>query len=182
MKKTRVSNRNNDEKYSEFQLTNILIDSLLESRLSKITSPEEYSETYIGREINSPSFITDICIAGSKSKTTLRRFDNEDVDFIAIEVKISDWVGGLYQAWRYTRFAEKSFLAIYSPFLKRVNINEFRNRNIGLISFDEFNTDVIVSPSINRFRSNTHEEAMRSRIYSNVLNAKDTLPYSYMAY
>lgn len=67
-------------------------------------------------------------------------------NFYAIEAKLSDWKGGFYQALRYKNFAQKSFLAISSDFIHRVDKDLLISNNIGLISVSTNKTSMVISP------------------------------------
>lgn len=66
--------------------------------------------------------------------------------FYAIEAKLSDWKGGFYQALRYKNFAQKSFLAISSDFIHRVDKDLLISNNIGLISVSVNKTSIVIYP------------------------------------
>ena len=154
---------------SEYQLAAFLFDSLKNGGIKKFIDTDLFDEIYIDREVGNSSYISDICItANSKNKT--------DKTIIAIEVKISDWENGLYQAWRYKNFAEQSFLAIYRPFSKSVDTKEFVKNNIGLILFDEKGFDIVIYPETNSFSENTYGCGLREKIFGSLLNAKYICP------
>jgi len=67
-------------------------------------------------------------------------------EFYAIEAKLKDWKSGLYQAIRYKNFAQKSFLAMSSDYIHRVDKNILLEKNIGLISVSIDNTQIIINP------------------------------------
>lgn len=67
-------------------------------------------------------------------------------EFYAIEAKLKDWKSGLYQAMRYKNFAQKSFLALSSEYIHRVDKNLLIENNIGLISVAIENTRIIINP------------------------------------
>lgn len=76
-------------------------------------------------------------------------------EVIAIEAKLSDHRGGLIQAKRYQYFADKSFLALPNTIKQRVDLNDFKEANIGLIFFDTENNSIeIIEPK----RTNTKIE------------------------
>jgi len=66
--------------------------------------------------------------------------------FYAVEAKLSDWKSGYYQALRYNNFAQKSFLAISSDFVHRVDKDLLISNNIGLISVSIEKTSIIINP------------------------------------
>jgi len=67
-------------------------------------------------------------------------------EFYAIEAKLEDWKSGFYQALRYKNFAQKSFLALSSEYIHRVDNNLLIQNNIGLISVSVDNTRIIINP------------------------------------
>ncbi len=67
-------------------------------------------------------------------------------EFYAIEAKLKDWKSGLYQAIRYKNFAQKSFLALSSEYIHRVDKNLLIENRIGLISVALENTRIIINP------------------------------------
>jgi len=67
-------------------------------------------------------------------------------EFYAIEAKLKDWKSGLYQAIRYKNFAQKSFLALSSEYIHRVDKNLLLQNNIGLISVSIDNTRILFNP------------------------------------
>lgn len=164
-------------KANESELTSHLLRELQEGGVHKLISDKPSQAIQFYREVGNSSYITDICISTScgGAKKTME-FNNNEVGFVAIEVKISNWKDGLYQAWRYSNFAERSFLALYRPYIKRVNLRDFETNNIGLIAFDEKNIDVILYPRINRFHQNTYEESIRKQMWEKILNTQGVLP------
>ena len=67
-------------------------------------------------------------------------------EFLAIEAKLRDWKNGYFQALRYKNFAQKSFLALPSEYIHRVDKNLLRQNNIGLISVSIDKTRIIIYP------------------------------------
>lgn len=67
-------------------------------------------------------------------------------DLISIEAKLKDWRSGFYQALRYQFFSQKSFLAISSEYVHRVDINTLKLSNIGLISVSKNGIEIIFNP------------------------------------
>lgn len=68
-------------------------------------------------------------------------------EFHAIEAKLKDWKGGLYQAMRYKNFAQRSYLALSSEYIHRVDKNLFIENNIGLISVSIESARIIINPN-----------------------------------
>ena len=159
----------------ETELTTFLVKNLQKDGIRKLMNLTSSQDIRLHREVGNSAFVADICV--SVSAHNEKEFNNRKVRFVAIEVKISDWENGLYQAWRYNNFADKSFLAIYKPYLDRVNLDECINNNVGLIVFDENSFDVIQRPKTNKFRQNTYEAGVRERIWNNCLtNAQSVCP------
>jgi len=67
-------------------------------------------------------------------------------DFFAFEVKLSDWKSGFYQSLRYKNFAHKSYLAISSDFIHRVDKKLLISNNIGLLSVSVNKTSIVINP------------------------------------
>ncbi len=152
----------------EAELTTFLVQNLQRDGIRNLMNLKSSPDIRLHREVGNSAFVADICI--SISSGSEEEFNNRTVKFLAIEVKIRDWENGLYQAWRYNNFAEKSFLAIYKPFAERVNLEEFANNNVGLIIFDENSFDVVIRPKTNKFRSNTYESGVRERMWGTCLS------------
>jgi len=71
-------------------------------------------------------------------------------EFYSVEAKINDWKNGLYQALRYQNFSQKSYLAISSDFIHRVDKKELIKANIGLISVSKERSFVVINPKKNK--------------------------------
>ncbi len=86
---------------------------------------------------------------------------------IAIEAKLSNWKRGLYQAYRYKQFANLSYLAIYSKNVHRAlkHLDLFKTYNVGLISVDKNNIEILYNPTKETVSSN-HYSAFA---YENIL-------------
>ena len=56
-------------------------------------------------------------------------------EVVAVEAKLSNWQRGLYQAYRYKEYANKSYLALYERYLHRAlkHIDDFIRFNVGLV-------------------------------------------------
>ena len=145
-------------------LTTVLVEQLQNGGIKKLTRSHRKAE--FRREHGDNSFRADIFIALSKEDSQRDTFDRNSVNFIAIEVKIKDWKQGLYQAWKYNTFAEKSFLALYKKYAKNVDISMFQQYNVGLISFDENTIEVLNVPKNNRFQAKSYSDDLRERLWS----------------
>ncbi|MCA9335695.1 hypothetical protein KC967_02240 [Candidatus Saccharibacteria bacterium] len=70
----------------------------------------------------------------------------------AIEAKLSDWKGGIWQANRYSNVADKVYLAMPPEYIHRVDTEECKRKGVGLISFDPITKrhKVLVKPNSQR--------------------------------
>lgn len=95
------------------------------------------------------------------------RYQNGLRQSVAIEAKLKDWKRGLFQAYRYRRYADKSYLAVYSkhinPPLK--NIDQFKKHNVGLIEV----TDETLHVHFHPVKQNEADEFMKAVAYENLL-------------
>ncbi|NIA12050.1 MAG: hypothetical protein GWP10_20590 [Nitrospiraceae bacterium] len=66
--------------------------------------------------------------------------------FYAIEAKLKDWKGGFYQAIRYKTFAQKTYLALSSDYIHRVDKDLFIKNNVGLLSVSKNKIKIIINP------------------------------------
>lgn len=69
--------------------------------------------------------------------TSVKKIDAVTKNFIAIEAKISDWKAGLEQAIRYKQYANEVYVAISSDFIDKVDKEQLKKMNIGLMSVSE---------------------------------------------
>lgn len=88
-----------------------------------------------------------------------RKIKEYEVGFsevVAIEAKLKDWKRGLYQARRYRGYANKSYLAVYSPYIHRAqqNIEQFKKYNVGLIEVKEDGLVIHHEPTRERAKYN----------------------------
>jgi len=161
----------------EYKLTSQLLKTLQQGELSKIIKKTKGKNIEMKREVGNNSFFADILIALSSKKIRSGVFDAKQTKFFAIEVKISDWRQGLYQAWRYCSFAEKSYLALYKKYAKNVDIDLFKKHNVGLIIFDENTIQVLYNPTLNRFKNdNSYEAKLREKIWQRSLSIQAVQP------
>lgn len=65
---------------------------------------------------------------------------------ISVEAKLKKWKDGYYQALRYKCFSHKSFLAISNEFVRNVDVNLFKENNIGLISVFRDGIKILYNP------------------------------------
>lgn len=156
-------------------LTQLLVEQLQSGGLKKLTRANKQAE--FTRELGDNSFRTDIFITLSKEGVAATEISNrKDVHFIAIEVKIRDWMQGLYQAWKYNAFAEKSYLALYRKYAKNVDVSLFRAYNVGLIVFDETSISVLNKPTGNKFVEETHSLDIREKLWKKLSTVKSVTP------
>lgn len=66
--------------------------------------------------------------------TTIKKVDAVTRNFIAVEAKVSDWKAGLEQAVRYKQYANEVYVALSSEYILKVDRQQFKNLNIGLMS------------------------------------------------
>ncbi len=140
-------------------LTKILVEQLQSGGIKKLTRAQSQAE--FRRELGDNSFRADIFITLSNGDA---RPADQRTHFIAIEVKVKDWKQGLYQAWRYNAFAEKSYLALYRKHAKNVDLELFRQYNVGLIIFDETSIEVLNTPRHSKFAQQLYSRELRARL------------------
>ena len=142
-------------------LTKILVEKLESGEIKKIIKSNlRNSSVNYFREMGTNAFRADIFISLNKITDT----KNNRAHFIAIEVKIKDWKQGLYQAWKYNAFAEKSYLAIYKKYAKNIDIKMFEKYNVGLIIFDENSILVKNIPKNNSFKKKEYSIELRKHL------------------
>lgn len=149
---------------NELVLTNFLVKNLRNGEINKIARPKGKRVT-VQREVGDGSFRADIFISLEKLNSKY----SERFNFVAIEVKIKDWQQGLYQAYRYNSFAEKSYLALYEKYCRGVDIDLFKKYNVGLISFNETGIKVLNKPKKNKFNEEEHSIEIRRNLKSKIL-------------
>lgn len=133
---------------NEFILTDFLVKNLKKGDINKLVRSSN-KKIKFQREVGNGSFRADIFI----SLENLNSRYNSKINFVAIEVKIKDWKQGLYQAYRYNSFAEKSYLALYEKYCTGVDIDLFKQYNVGLISFNETGIKILNKPKTNHLRT-----------------------------
>lgn len=152
---------------NELVLTNFLEKNLRNGDINKIAKSQGKRVT-VQREIGDGSFRADIFISLENINS---KYHNK-FNFVAIEVKIKDWQQGLYQAYRYNSFAEKSYLALYEKYCEGVDIELFKKYNVGLISFNENEMTVLNKPKTNKFTSESHSLEIRKNLKLKVCLSK----------
>jgi hypothetical protein len=159
----------------ENNLTTHLVKTLLQGKISGLVSNKK-KNIELRREVGDNSFFADILISLLPRDKQDNIFDNKKIQFIAIEVKVSDWKQGLYQAWRYYSFAEKSYLALYKDYAKNIDIEMFKKYNVGLIIFDEKTIKIVNKPKVNKTLKNSYELKLREKIWRRSLAINSIQP------
>ena len=79
-------------------------------------------------------------------------------EVVAIEAKLSNWKRGLYQAYRYREYANRSYLALHSKFIHRAlrGLNDFVRYNVGLIEVKDDGIDIIFEPLNEELKENVY--------------------------
>jgi len=75
----------------------------------------------------------------------------KNIDFtsrclMSIEAKLKDWKQGLNQAKKYKEYSDKVYVAIDEYYIDKVDLNQFYNENIGLISVNREKITFIHDP------------------------------------
>lgn len=149
----------------ENTLTDILVEKLKDGEFKKLLTSRILNVRF-DKEIGANAIRTDIFLTFSTNKAgSGDHFDTRKTKYVAIEVKIKDWRQGLYQAWRYNTFAERSYLALYSEFAKDIDIKLFKMYNVGLIVFDENKIDILNKPTNNLFGTN-QSKILREKLWN----------------
>jgi len=163
--------------FCEHKLTSQLIRTLQKGEIVKIIKITKGKNIEMRREVGDNSFFTDILISLSPQKTGVNNFNTKKTKFIAIEVKISDWKQGLYQAWRYYSFAEKSYLALYKEYSSTVDISLFKKHNVGLIIFDKNSIQILHNPVLSNFNhKDVYKTKLREKIWQRSLSIQCVQP------
>lgn len=100
-------------------------------------------------------------------------YQNGLQEVVAIEAKLKNWRRGLYQAYRYRCYADKSYLAVYT---KAINAplrhrQEFKKFNVGLIEVVNDNIKVHIEPQKEK-HTNSFIKALA---YENLLASQENL-------
>ncbi|WP_458353927.1 hypothetical protein [Peribacillus frigoritolerans] len=89
---------------------------------------------------------------------------------IAIEGKLNNWQSGLTQAIRYQRFAQSTYVALDEDYVHRVDLEEFKKYNVGLISVGS-KVEMINKVEIKQ----PLDPVMRCRIAENIIQLSNKL-------
>lgn len=96
-------------------------------------------------------------------------------EVVAIEAKLKDWKRGLYQAYRYRSYADKSYLAVYAKSINAPlkHLDEFKKFNVGLIEVAETYVKIHYRPK----KEKKLDGFMKAVAYENILaSEKDLFP------
>lgn len=85
------------------------------------------------------------CI-GSGKYHIVRSFKPAFCELFMVEAKLNDWKEALFQAVRHKAYSHKSFVALPEESIKKINLQDFKKENIGLISVQKNDIFVIVKP------------------------------------
>ena len=93
---------------------------------------------------------------------------------VAIEAKLSNWKRGLYQAYRYKEYANKSYVALHSDYIHRArkHIQDFERYNVGLVEVKDNDIEIIFEPKKEELKGNIYSALvyedllMRSEYFS----------------
>ena len=66
----------------------------------------------------------------------------------AIEAKLSDWKNGLKQALTYKEYADYVYVAISKEYYKNIDLEIFKNNNVGLILVEKGKLTTIFKPTL----------------------------------
>lgn len=110
-------------------------------------------------------------IPNNKSTTDFRKGLTYKIglkEIIAIEAKLRNWQRGLYQAYRYQHYANKSYLALHSKYVHRAFANKenFVRSNVGLIEVTEKSVRILIEPKRESFKENIYSALVYERILS----------------
>lgn len=110
-----------------------------------------YSERVFKKKIL--SFFEEYKIAENIDNTYLKmRFSYKIPlqETVAIEAKVANWKRGLYQAYRYKQYANYSYLALHTNYVKRAikHLDLFQSLNVGLLGVNgkEDSLEIIYKP------------------------------------
>lgn len=138
--------------FNSFELLFHII-TLFNRRNKKITEADiktKFSEKRIGSLIEKFIILNLIEEHTNNTYIVKNKLSPSVNELYSVEAKIKDWKNGFYQALRYKNYSQKSFLAISSNFVHRVDMDLLISNNIGLISVSTDNVRLIINPKKNR--------------------------------
>lgn len=94
-------------------------------------------------------------------------------EVVAIEAKLKDWKRGMFQAYRYRSYADKSFLAVYTKSINAPlkNISQFKKFNVGLIEVGDDFVKVHYRPK----KEQQSDQFIKAIAYENLLSLQEDL-------
>jgi len=115
-------------------------------------------------------------IPNKKSKPNFKKGDAYKIglkEVIAIEAKLRNWKRGLYQAYRYRQYANKSYLALHSKYVHRAleNKEHFVRSNVGLIEVNDKDILIHIEPK----RESSKENIYSALVYERILSAEKNI-------
>ena len=134
-----------------------------------------FLRTFVKREKESSIFIKEFAIQGcGVADFLLVKFNHRTQvkSLSAFEVKLTDWKQGLAQAFRYSYFADNTFLILPEKKCSSAlaNLNVFEQLNIGLYGFNEENKKIKLhyapasSKALNRLLREKAEKTVYTRV------------------
>lgn len=163
---------NNISPISSFEIINILtkLNSLNTNKISLTFIQDSFPKLKKKREIISYLIEKGFLILDSKKNNIYKLGNNYKIglqEVVAIEAKLSNWKRGLYQAYRYKEYANKSYLAIHSQYIHRAikNINDFKRYNVGLVEVKKNDIEIIYEP----LREELKENIYSALVYEDLL-------------
>lgn len=87
---------------------------------------------------------------------------------VAVEAKLSNWQRGLYQAYRYKEYANKSYLALYEKYIHRAlkHLDDFRRFNVGLVEVSDDDIYVHYEPKIEPNKQNVFSALVFEQLFN----------------
>lgn len=77
-----------------------------------------------------------------------KKYESPVDKIYSVEAKLTKWKDAFYQALRYKCFSHKTYVALPLSKCKNVNLNLFREYNIGLIAVLKDSTEIIFKPKM----------------------------------
>jgi hypothetical protein len=79
-----------------------------------------------------------------------KKYTPSSSNIISIELKLKDWKGAVNQAIRYKEYSYQSYVALLEEYVKNVDLELFKEYNIGLISVNDESAKVILEPKLKK--------------------------------
>lgn len=140
--------------------------------LKKILPPSRETREEIISFLIEKNFL----VPNKRSKTDFKKGLTYKIglkEIIAIEAKLRNWQRGLYQAYRYRQYANKSYLALHSKYVHRALVNKehFVRSNVGLIEVNDKDIKIHIEPK----RESSKENIYSALVYERILSAEKNL-------